>query len=274
MGLNLQGHLVKGKVIGGIEWVKQVRADGSEVQGYTANPIGGCFHACQWRMPDDQIAACYAERAARTMTRAYSHGFEHHYWRPELLTMIVNTLREHEACSVFIDSMSDLFGAWVEAWQIRAVFDTIRRLPHITFFSLTKNAPRLSKFMNEFPGNLRVGVSMPPDVFKGKTLSAHQKERMLRKAFEVLWEFPQRLITWMSFEPLSWDVSPIVAEYSRAIDWAVIGAASRGRTYYQPRQEHVDALEDVLRGQHVPVFYKGNLQREPRREEFPWEVRV
>ena len=43
MSLNKQG---KGK----IEWTD-----------FTWNPVGGCRHACRWKMPDGTIARCYAE---------------------------------------------------------------------------------------------------------------------------------------------------------------------------------------------------------------------
>jgi protein gp37 len=77
----------------------------------------------------------------------------------------------------------------------------------------------------------------------------------------------------MSFEPLSWDVSDVVKTYPDSLRWAVIGAASNGRTYYQPDPEHVTRLLEILNYFQVPVFFKGNLKgnpaAEPWREEFP-----
>lgn len=269
MTLNLQGKLItdngKPYVTGGIEWVKQVRPDGSEVQGYTANPVGGCFHRCTWTMPDGQVAECYADTVAHVMTRAYPQGFEHHYWRPDMLREMTAKLKRHDPCTVFINSMSDLFGSWVPADQTQAVLDFSADLPHITFVSLTKNAPRLLKF--KYPANWIVGASMPPDSFMGKPLTPMQQRKMLEVSLKVLSQVQARTV--MSFEPLSWDVSDIVADHSRALNWAFIGAASRGRTYYQPNPDHVWALELVLDAHKTPVFYKGNLKRQPRREEFP-----
>ena len=110
---------------------------------------------------------------------------------------------------------------------------------------------------------------MPPDIYTGSTLTQLQKGRMLETALKTLTNIQMRIVTWMSFEPLSWDVSDIVRSYPDALNWAVIGAASRGRTYYQPVAEHIDRLEAILGDWRVPVFYKGNLKRQPRREEFP-----
>lgn len=70
----------------------------------------------------------------------------------------------------------------------------------------------------------------------------------------------------MSFEPLSQNWSSIVAEYRDSLRWAVIGAASNGRTYYPPEEAHVRALIEVLDDHNVPVFFKGNLRP------LPWAV--
>jgi hypothetical protein len=39
----------------------------------------------------------------------------------------------------------------------------------------------------------------------------------------------------------------------------VVGAASSGRRYFQPKAAHVAALLDVLDAQGTPTFYKGNI---------------
>jgi len=64
-------------------------------------------------------------------------------------------------------------------------------------------------------------------------------------------------------------VAPIVAEYPQALKWAVIGAASNGRKKYQPDPAHVQDLLDVLDAQNVAVFFKGNLEWSPWREDYP-----
>jgi len=272
--MNKQGKLVKDngktKVVDGIEWTKTVLPDGNERQGYTSNPVAGCQHKCRWQMPDGSIAICYAEEVANGIASAnYPNGFESHYWFPERLQ---EPFSLKEPARIFIDSMSDLMGHWVPDEQIKAVLNVARKAERHTFQLLTKNAPRLLKF--EFPLNVWPGNSMPPDFMMGERLTCQQQERMLRRGLQVLAElYPKRLITWMSFEPLSWDVSAIVADYPYALRWAVIGAASNGPKYYQPDPEHVRRLLAVLDGFGVPVFFKGNLRTnpaaEPWREDFP-----
>jgi len=93
----------------------------------------------------------------------------------------------------------------------------------------------------------------------------------MMKALNILAQisFKQGNVTWMSLEPLSFDVSAFIKELGGSLDWLVIGAASNGRTKYQPAREHVQALLNAADLWDIPVFMKGNLTWEPRREEYP-----
>lgn len=266
--MNKQGKLKDGKVVGGIEWTKTVLSTSIEIQGATSNPIKGCRHGCRWVMPDGTIARCYAEEVAEGVaSAAYPYGFEHHYWQPK---EIDRWQRVKQPMRIFWDSMSDLFGHWVPVDQIKQVLAGARMAHWHTFQSLTKNPGRMLQF--DLPPNVWAGASSPPDFMWGKAISRPVQERMLHKALAVLTEVGERwpgLVTWMSFEPLSWDVAPIVAQYPHALRWAVIGAASNGPKKYQPDPAHVANLLEVLDAQGVPVFFKGNLDWDPWREEFP-----
>lgn len=273
--MNRQGKLIQNlddttSVSGGIEWTKTVHKDGRETSGYTANPVGGCQHGCRWQMPDGTVAICYAKTVAEGVaSSAYPQGFAHHYWRPSELNKI---LALKEPARIFIDSMSDLMGHWVPAEQIQQVIDTMRQAHWHTFLCLTKNAPRLLRF--DWLPNAHLGFSSAPDWMQGNRLDRQQQERYMRTGLRVMQELRSMgvSVTWCSFEPLSWDVAPIVADFPDALNWAVIGAASRGRNMFQPEPDHVQRLLDVLDAQDVPVFFKGNLQWTLWREEFPASI--
>ncbi len=237
----------------GIEWTQ-----------YTWNPVGGCKHGCRWQMPDGTTAVCYAETVAEGLARAsYPQGFAHHYWHPDKLD---EPLKLKDPARIFLDSMSDLMGTWVPDEQILAVLDIVRRADWHTFQLLTKNAPRLLKFKDKFPPNLWVGASLPPGTMFGKPLTLGQRVKMYCRIVDVLDEL-QVPVTWMSFEPLSWDVTSYYG--LPLIQWAVIGAASRGRDYFQPEQQWVEHLLDELDDIGSAVFFKGNLKWTPWRAEFP-----
>jgi protein gp37 len=253
--LKTKGGIVVGR---GIEWCT-----------HTWNPVGGCKHGCRWLMPDGTWAICYADSTAKTMTTAYPHGFEHHYWRPHKLEE-PTSLRE--PAKIFMDSMSDLMGNWVPEEQIKRVFDTCRKADWHVFQLLTKNAPRLANF--DIPKNVWVGVSAPPTVMFGKELTPEQQTSMVRKQLNTLYDLSNP-VRWMSIEPLSFDIAEVfkewkqIAEDDLPLEWAVIGAASNGPKYFQPNPLHVGKLHQVLRDNGVAIFHKGNLDWDPHLEEFP-----
>lgn len=260
--MNKQGRLINGKVVGGIEWVKYVLPDGTEIQGFTSNPVKGCKHGCEWDMPDGGKGECYAKTIAEKFRKAYPLGFEHHYWHPLEMEQWHKT---KGPARVFLDSMSDLMGHWVSDDEILVVFENVRRASHLTFQMLTKNAPRLLKFNGLFPSNLWVGASVPPSVFKGKRLSPQQQARMLAVTLDTL-KRVQAPVKWMSIEPLSWDIAPQMQDCG--LQWVVIGAASNGPKVYQPEPEWVANLLATLDAQNIPVFFKGNLKGNPAAT--PW----
>lgn len=280
--MNKQGKLIVTddgytRVVGGIEWTKRKIYDlfGNyhELRGFTWNVIGGCHHRCVWTMPDGSQAPCYAKTTAEGVAQAaYPNGFEHVYWHPERLEepgkVTDNSYR------IFIDSMSDLMGREVQTWQIRSVLNVCRWFDLHEYQLLTKNAPRLKNF--HFPANVWVGVSSAPDFMYGHQLSHKQQVAYMHTALQVLAHIrqSQSVITWMSAEPLSWDISEIVSQYPNALAWLVTGAASNGKTIYQPDRQHVLNLLAMADEFEIPVFFKGNLNLTGIgrwREDFPKE---
>lgn len=250
----------------------QVTSRGIEWTDYTWNPIGGCFHECQWEMPDGAIARCYAKDVAEGVAgAAYQSGFDYHYWNSERLN---EPLSVKKPSKIFLDSMSDLMGHWIPGEQVVRVLEVVRQAHWHTFQLLTKNPGRLLQFRDYFPPNLWIGASMPPDWMWGGRVEMEAQNRMLRKALKVLRKLSDNYTTWMSFEPLSWDVSDILDTSPYTLNWAVIGAATNGPRAYQPDPLHVENLLDVLDYQNVPVFFKGNLEWEPHREDWPEVLEV
>jgi protein gp37 len=256
--MNQQRKYRNGVLVGrGIQWTD-----------FTDNVLSGCFHNCSWLMPNGERARCYARSVALGVAQEhYPEGFEHHYYHPERLK---SWERQREPAKIFVDSMADLFGVWIPRDQIAEMLTTMAAVDRHTFQSLTKNPRRILDFVDLLPSNLWVGASSAPDMMWEHVLTEEQKARRLVQALETLAQVRARtgLVTWMSFEPLSHDVSAIVEGHGGALAWAVIGAASNGAALYQPNPEHVLRLLDVLDRQRVPVFFKGNLAGSPAAR--PW----
>lgn len=251
----------------GIEWCDETR-----------NVFGGCFHRCRWQMPDGTIAQCYAESLAENgvAKAGYPNGFEHHYYRPSNLKTLISG---RDPKLIFMDSMSDLFGHWVDDEQLTAVFKAMAKAPQHAYQSLTKAPGRITKYMHLFPKNLWVGVSSPPDYmmptltpvsdtdFAGMNMKPANpmppggKVKMLQRSLKVLAEVKAATgnITWMSWEPVSWDMAPYI-DVDLMPDWVIIGAASNGRAYFQPDPAHIVPLLNLADEAGTAVFYKGNIK--------------
>jgi protein gp37 len=226
-------------------------------------------------MPDGNIAICYAETIANKFEQHYPEGFEHDYWYPERLDepgKLKNPSR------IFVDSMGDLFGHWVDEDQISQVMSVIADNPRHTFQLLTKNPKRALNMIDAIPKNAWVGASSPPSFFMGKELSEYQQQAMAETSLATLALLKQKgITTWMSIEPHpSWPFHMSLWHYRKAIDWAVVGAASNGPKYYQPDPQYLYETIHELDMQNVAVFYKGNLRPsfeaghlKTWREEFP-----
>ena len=278
--MNRQGTLKNQR--GGIEWT---HIFGSHT-GYTSNPVKGCQHTCRWRMPDGKLAICYAEATAeRFPGKWYAKGFGTISFDETELAAI---RKLKSPAGIFIDSMSDLFGKNVETIWIDEVIETIFDCPQHTFFSLTKNPARLIQKPDEFlkfpsprrwvlpwPSNWLVGISVPPTFMFGHELTPAQQTVWLKRGLEFLRDSPAQR-RWISIEPLSFDVSEIIAESNCPLDWAVIGAATNGAQTFQPTEKNLVNCLRVLNEKKIPVFMKGNLDPafvkicgSEWREEFP-----
>lgn len=228
----------------GIEWCD-----------YTWNPISGCQHGCAWTMPDGSVANCYAEDVAnRVAQKAYPMGFEHHYWKPDLLWQ---PGKIDKLSRIFVGSMADVFGHWTPAEQVEDILQACGAAFWHTFIFLTKNAPRLQKF--HFPSNCHVGISAPPSEMMGKPLSRYQQDKWFASSLNNLARCDAK-VKWVSFEPLSYDITNAIRGHTIDIQWAVIGAASNGKKIYQPEPQWVRNLIVKLDSQGTPVFFKGNLK--------------
>lgn len=234
-----------GTIKRGIEWTD-----------YTWNPVTGCFHRCQWKMPNGILAHCYADNVAKNLAQvAYPKGFEHHYWYPK---EIEAPFTRRKPSKIFVGSMTDVFGAWVPEDQIRQILAMVAQCPQHTFQFLTKNLKRTQQF--NFPKNVWLGVSSPPSFFKRKELSLQDKVDYVNEALDIFDQMPPETVKWMSIEPLSFNIAPLIEQHPKTLNWVVVGAASEASTFYQPDEDDLKSLMTVLKTHRVPHFFKGNLR--------------
>ena len=213
----------------GIEWVR----NNDNTQGFTWNPVVGCRHGCEW---------CYARKMARRQKCPKCKAFEPHmHWHRGGKM----SFPQKKATTIFVGSMCDLWGDWIDALWIKIVLDEICEYPQHRFLTLTKNPKRYLEF--DLPENLWCGVTITKteDVYARlgdiSRLRSHQR--------------------FISFEPLlddagtspHFDESPFYDDF----DWLIVGPlngdAKRGPV---TKAEWVFHIMDVAAKTGVPVFLK------------------
>ena len=186
-----------------IEWAK-----------WSWNPVTGCLHDCKY---------CYSRRIAH---RFYKEQFEYVVHRDRFLAphntkIPKGRLDEPGIHNVFVCSMADLFGDWVEEDVIQEILDICAATPQWTYIFLTKNPKRLLDF--EFPKNSWVGATIDVKSRVATTLDIMPRVHAAVK--------------FLSCEPLLEDID--VNELP-GIDWLILGAQTNPDI--QPQWEWVEKL--------------------------------
>ena len=196
----------------------------------TWNPITGCLHDCWY---------CYAQKIALR--------FQGHY-QPTIHYDRLKEKMPKKSSKIFVGSMADMFGDWVDPVWIKWVLEIVKKNPQHTFQFLTKNPKRYSEF--EFPKNCWLGLTL--DKPSG------------RKLF-ILKQQPN--YTFISFEPLCDDMSDINL---KGIDWVIIGAMTgMGKRNIIPKKEWIEYLIKEAEKYNIPVFIKDNVKWSKKIQKFP-----
>ncbi len=225
------------------------KGDGVSWAAYTWNPITGCLHGCGY---------CYARSIADRFPAAFPAGFEP-LFHPERLDAPLNTKipakhKDDPAWRrVFMTSMGDAYGRWVQQEWIDQIHAAERAAPWWEYIHLTK-----------FPARY-VGLDLPPRAWMGTSVDEQNRVRIAEDAMRAVQG--EDLIKWLSLEPLREKLE--FADLSM-FDWIVIGAQTRttqpgGVTVpaFAPPAEWVLRITHQAREAGVPVHWKPNLRSRP-----------
>jgi protein gp37 len=211
-----------------IEWV--IDQDGKP--GATLNPITGC------NGPDGKRCRyCYAAR----MAARFGDVNFFPTWHPERL----GALASNKPRTVFMCSMSDLFGYGVDALWTARVLHVMNQNPQHKYLCLTKRPDNVICLgEDEFP-NLWLGTSV-----ESGAPEHYRRIGQLRKV-EVAHRF-------ISFEPLL-DSVDLLPHNLKGIDWVIIGAQT-GPGAKPPKIEWIADIIETCAKAGVPAFIKDNAQ--------------
>lgn len=217
---------------------------------YTWNPVTGCLNNCEY---------CYARRIAERFngTKAWPYGFRPTY-HPE---RIDEPQKLRHPSKIFVCSMAELFGDWVEDRVIEDILYVAFNNPQHTFQFLTKSPQNLARW-NPWPDNAWVGVS------------ATNTYQFLKAVYGLNAVIAK--VRYISFEPLH-EYIPITGIIN-SLDWLIIGAETGNRHWKPPIEKvHEYANEIIKEAGRIgtPVFLKDNLQWPGgMRREWPKEASI
>jgi len=209
----------------------------------TWNIVSGCEHNCHY---------CYAKRMANRLAGRYGYPKDEPF-RP---TFHRNKLHEpinwKKPQRIFVSSMGDLWGDWVDSEWIDDVLDVCVTLaPWHTYLFLTKNPKRYGDFRAIENG------------WYGTTVDGTERtEKNIRDL--VYYTQVGMAGRFVSFEPLLAPVEPDLF----GIQWIIIGANSN-KGAEKPPDEWADRLIELAREENIAIWVKNNFKYKKRIKEFP-----
>jgi protein gp37 len=200
--------------------------------GYSWNPVFGCRHGCPY---------CYGQRIAN---RFYKGDFSPRF-HPE---RVAQPYRLRKPSMIFLGSMTDMFGAFVEQMWWDKILRVISDNPQHIFATLTKDPARIRSCLdiNNLPQNLWLGT----------TVESGQED------WRIEWvsypRKPRSGLRFISFEPLHGRFSS--RHDLEGIDWVIIGQETGNRKGKIPaKEEWIMELVSVATDYGIPVWMKDNL---------------
>lgn len=217
--------------------------------GWSWNPMTGCDHGCEY---------CYARELAENLQSKGTPGYENGFiptFHPDRLDAPSHTKYPTDAADdarlgrVFVCSMADLFGKWVDQADINAVFAACNTAPWWEYLFLTKFPSRYAK------------CNFPPNSWAGASVDTQRRVVPTEQAMAKV----TAKVRWLSLEPL---LEPLVFTDLSMFNIVVIGAqtAVRGTRQYPEGKAEVapewDWVNDIVmqaRDAGCSVYLKENL---------------
>jgi protein gp37 len=188
---------------------------------YTLNPMVGCKHGCEF---------CYAKRLNERFK-----WIEKWNEPKTFFSRLQEPGKVNKPSTIFVGSMCDLFGSWVDDFIICRTIEMCKKNPHHRFMFLTKNPKRYLLF--DFPENCWLGATM----MDGRKINPLLELKSLNPMNK----------TFMSIEPI---MGPFHGINLSFLDLVIVGAMT-GPGAVVPQKHWISSI------QHNNICWKDNIKK-------------
>jgi protein gp37 len=202
----------------------------------TWNPTTGCTHISK------ECDFCYAEKETKRLMHnpnieKYRKGFDVIVEHPDTL---LEPYKWNEPCTVFVNSMSDLFHKDISLDFIKKVFLVMNKTPQHTYQILTKRHDILERYSDQlnWTDNIWAGVSV------GTQIATRRIKSLVKCGAKN---------KFLSVEPLIEEITDIELN---GIDWVIVGGESGFNKVRPLEKEWVLKVKEKCSEQNVPFFFK------------------
>ena len=202
--------------------MQKSRIDFGIGQLHSWNPLVGCKHGCLY---------CWARRMNDRFK--WIPDWREIKYYPERL---IEPFRLKKPSKIFVCSMSDLFGDWVDFFFIEHVLHAAQENPQHEFYFLTKNPIYMAEFV--FPDNCRCGITVELEEKYYKRMKYLRETRARHK--------------FLSIEPLLGPMN-IDLTCESNLDFIIVGADTSKKNPILPKHEWIEGL------QHPNIFWKKSM---------------
>lgn len=272
----------------------------------TFNPITGCLHGCQHCYARGIVNRFggYSEDIGQTkygdpyiVTYRNGNKINHVLEEPLMITrgeeydwcvapypfmfdptfhryLLNRPSKMKKPRTIFVGSMTDMFGEWVPEDWLRQVFNACAAAPQHRYIFLTKDPENMKRVTGtrwwcDFQNSLGFEHEKP---YYGTSVACGDDLNRVPC-------LPRAVNRFVSIEPLlsalPWDLLTYALK-SAFVKWVIIGAETGNRKgKIIPKREWVENIVNVCREQGIPIFMKESLSEIWGKEliqKFPWEV--
>ena len=238
---------------------------------FTWNPVTGCLHGCKYCYARKMSARWNRIRCEKCKGCGLDEPFDDPYANPDCCpacngsgtvpdpdafkpkfhpNRLDQPAKRKKPARIFVVSMGDLFGEWVDDSWIEQVFAACEAAKQHIYYFLTKNPARYFGVQN---GEYK--SSMVPN--KKNWFFGHSTNGKLLRSHSI--DNSNWFNRYISMEPLLYEPA-FISELKDVLSWLIVGSETKnGKPVNMPKREWILDIRTQCKELGIPLFEKDSL---------------